>query len=382
MLISRFKPFFRLYERMGLKLPPPANTRRTFWLHAASVGEMRSLKHLVEILRSKYPEHGIILSTMTEGGYNTAIREIQPDAVFLLPIENYFAIKTIIRRYRVDILFITDTELWPNLIISASGEIDVVMLNARISDKTIKTYNRFRILFAPLMRRLKCIITKSETDAERFSGIIGHNNNVIVGGNIKFFMADDISDNRDTGITGRVAFAASTHKPEEELFLKAALATEKSFDHIVLAPRHISRAGEVLATARTLGFDAGLYSENTKNKVIVVDELGLLEPIYKISSKIFVGGSIADIGGHNIFEALQYGKPVAVGENTYNFNDIVPLAASYGVTTVLHSQDDLCAWLSSTEQASDFEPFFKYIRDNQEKYFNIILGCINKCIGY
>ncbi len=370
-------------QRLGLGMPKMRENKPTFWFHAASVGETRSLKGIIASTRENYPQYGIIVSTMTVSGHDIAEKELVPDVALLLPIENRVALKHAIKCYNTKIFFITDTEIWPNLITAVSEEIPLILLNGRISDKTFNTYNRLSFIFTPLLQRFKCVIAKSTGDAQKFKSLTGGKAYVVVGGNIKYRMGAAPAVKPEMAfLNGRIALAASTHEPEEEFFLKAA--SKYGFDRVIIAPRHIQRAEDIRKTAQKLGLKAGIYSKGEiHEKILIVDAMGLLESLYQKSCKIFVGGSVTDIGGHNIFEALQYKKPVAMGTHMENFLDIAPLAEKCGVATVIRDENELHEWLGKPEGNLDeqFVKFFEELEETQKDYVKTVERCIAECIG-
>jgi 3-deoxy-D-manno-octulosonic-acid transferase len=259
------------------------------------------------------------------------------------------------------------------MITSVPKNVPIILLNGRISDKTFKTYLRLSFIFAPLLKSFRYIIAKSEADAEKFRKITKGQTNVTVGGNIKYQMSNEDLPPLPENIKGRVAFAASTHHPEESIFIQSAMAFGDKYDTIVIAPRHIRRAQEV----------AALVPEELKEKTVIIDKLGMLETIYKVSDRIFVGGSIANIGGHNIFEALKYEKPVCVGVHNENFSDITPLAIEYGVATVVKDETELQDYFTvgADNIRPNFEPFFAALHKDQQKYIDIINRCIDDVLA-
>jgi 3-deoxy-D-manno-octulosonic-acid transferase len=349
------------------------------------VGEVRSLKKLTNLLRKTYEDFALVVSVMTEGGYETAKRELAPDTILMLPVENWLAVRRALIKYKAEIFFITDSELWPILISSIPKKIPLFLLNARISDRTFANYFRFRFIFSPLLKKFRAIFAKSEEDAEKFTRIMGGEpSNLLVGGNVKFFLDETEEPTPEVrGIKGRVAFAASTHAPEEEIFLNCAEKLKNDFDMFVIAPRHTRRAAEVAELAKNRGFKTALYSDKKRKKteVLVIDELGLLEAIYKLSGRIFIGGSMADVGGHNIFEALKYRKPAAVGQYTYNFRDIVPLAAEYGVAEVVTSESELLSYLAPPYLECGFDNFLSHITQKQKAYFDTVMKYVRDALA-
>jgi 3-deoxy-D-manno-octulosonic-acid transferase len=235
-----------------------------------------------------------------------------------------------------------------------------------------------------MLKKYRAIFAKSEEDSEKFMRIMGGTpDNLLVGGNVKFFLDETEEPTpKIRGINGRVAFAASTHAPEEDIFLRCAEKLKRDFDLFVIAPRHIRRAPEILELAKKYGFKTALYSSKKRKgaEVVIVDELGLLEGIYKLSRRIFVGGSIADIGGHNIFEALKHRKSVAVGKYTYNFRDIVPLAEEYNVAEVVSDESELLAYLAPPHLECSFEPFLEHITRKQKAYFAAVMKYIQEAV--
>lgn len=369
-------------ERLGLGLPEGTD-KSSFWFHAASVGEVRSLAGIISTLRKSYPDFAIILSTFTETGYNVAENEIKADRTFLLPVENRWALKNAVKKYNVKIFFITDTELWPNTIMSVSSLVPLFLLNGRISDRTYKSYMKFSFIFSPILQRFSVIFARSGDDAARFKALSAGKAQIEVGGNIKYRIAPSPLNAEVSKITGRIALAASTHDPEERIFISTVPSLKKNFDRCVIVPRHINRAAEIKAEAEKNGLSAGLYSAKEFNKdILIVDALGLLESFYQTADKIFVGGSLSQTGGHNVFEALQYSKPVAVGPNTQNFNDIIPAAIEHGIVTVVKNAAELETYLTADSQPVEFKDFFDSLKAKQAQYAEKIEEQIKRCIGY
>ena len=317
------------WERFGFIKIDDFKPEKTIWFHCASVGEVRSIKKITDTLRQTHPECSIIISTMTATGRQTAIDYIKADKAFLLPIENSRAVSVIISYMNVSLLVIVDTELWPNLIYTASDKVPVFLINGRISDKTFKTYKRFSFIFKKVLNRFTAIMTKSQLDEERFREILGSSNKVITAGNIKFQERKNKADVKTIKELENIKFflAASTHKGEEEEIISWFDKNMLGFDKFIFVPRHIERAAEVKEIIERNGFSAGLYSNNDFSKqVVIIDTFGMLEGLYLMADKIFIGGSLKKIGGHNIYEALQFEKIIAVGKYMFSFQEIFDTA--------------------------------------------------------
>ncbi len=370
-------------ERFGLIRLKGGPRSKSVWFHCASVGEVRSIKGLTESLREKYPDTGIIVSTMTVTGRREAEEFIKADEAFLLPVENAAAISYLIKLLGVKVFFIVDTEIWPNLIYTAGTNSRLIMINGKISEKTFGTYYRFRLFFRPLFKKFSAILAKSPEDFRRFVKITGTEKGVAELGNIKFRERKKISDTEPVKeLEGlKYALAASTHAPEEDIVLDGFKAGGASFDRLVIAPRHTERAAGIKKLAAAKGMDAALLSEKKDARVIITDCFGMLERLYARADKIFVGGSIAPIGGHNIYEALQFEKKVAVGPNMEEFEEIYLPASEAGLIHTVKNSGDVASWLAAEETAGDFAGFFSRIDEKNKETVNKIEDLINDLLA-
>ena len=196
-------------------------------------------------------------------------------------------------------------------------------------------------------------MTKSELDEERFANILGKSNNIITAGNIKFQERKSKDSVKIIKELENVKFflAASTHKGEEEIIISWFDCEMAGFDKLIFVPRHIERAAEIKEIIEKHGYTASLYSENDFTKqVMIVDAFGLLEGLYISADKIFIGGSLKKIGGHNIYEALQFEKTVAVGKYMFSFKEIFDEAKEFGLVTVINNKEEALQFLSKTEK--------------------------------
>ncbi|MCA1926864.1 MAG: 3-deoxy-D-manno-octulosonic acid transferase [Calditerrivibrio sp.] len=361
------------YIKLGKKL------ENSIWFHCASVGEVRSIKSLINIIRQQYKDIGIIISTTTATGKKIAISEINPDISFLLPVENSVAISHIIDITGTKIFFIVDTEIWPNLIRTVSKKIPLYLINGRLSDGSAKRYAFFKLFFKNTFNRFTKIYTKSSDDAQKFISIIGPTEKVIPVGNIKFY---NISVPVNLGIIPagkRLFVAGSTHRGEEEVILNSYLAIQEEdiFDQLILAPRHLNRVEEVENLCVKKGLKAARFGKYySEADVVIVDVFGILEYIYSVASKIFVGGSMVAIGGHNIFEALQFRKVVAVGKHMDNFLEIYQLAKRYNLVVDISNGDDMLKFLRCNDIKTDFDGFFEEIDKRGREILKPILSDI------
>lgn len=351
------------FERFGVIFLPDA-PERSVWFHCASVGEVRSLARLVQVISEKDPELKIIISTTSFTGRCVAQEELEPYAVFLLPVENSLAVKHIISSMNVRALFIVDTEIWPNLILSASKLTDLYLINGRISDKSFGSYKKLRFITSKLLNKFRAIYAKSSEDAERFRLLAGQEQEIVPLGNIKFYKPDTDVEKPEVFEGKRIFTAASTHRGEEELACSAFKKCRDGFDLMLLAPRHMHRVTDAVRACEGAGLSCCLFSEEYNGAdVIIIDVFGKLEAAYSASERIFIGGSVANIGGHNIFEALQFEKDVAVGPHMQNFQDIYDAALTHNAVTTINSETELVQFMTEGSFERDFGGFFEELSE-------------------
>lgn len=366
------------FERLGfVTFPePPA---KSVWFHCASVGEVRSLKLITDMIKSDFPDLKIIVSTTTATGKQEANRLIMPCHAFLLPLENSLAVAHIIHYMNVKALIIIDTELWHNLINSAAKHTKLYMLNGRMSERSAKSYARFRFVFAPLLNKFQTIFTKSPEDTERFAAVTGTDENIRTLGNIKFQARKERPEPKEYAYLAgqRIFAAASTHRGEEEAVIEA-FKKSGYVGRLVIAPRHMNRVGDVVILAEKAELTVSrLTEQNPHTQVIVSDRFGTLDELYSLADRIFVGGSLDTTGGHNIYEAIMFEKQVCVGANMANFREIFSMADKYRAAVTVNSADEMAQYITSPLPEADFQGFFSEIDAQQEGIMTVIKGVIS-----
>ena len=178
---------------------------------------------------------------------------------------------------------------------------------------------------------------------------------------------------------------SSTPSPQNVLGIARFFDEDKTInnDKIILnlAINYGARS-EIVEMVKNKGLTVSKYSENIDSQVVVIDSFGLLESLYVSATKIFIGGSIVNIGGHNIFEALQFEKQIAVGNNMQDFAEIYEPAKKYNLVENVNSSQDIAIWLQKEYDKKDFSNFFeeinnknKNITETIEELINDVLSC-------
>ena len=353
-----------LPERLGLY---PRRVRQRFalhrpiWIHAASVGEARAAKVLIDGLRSRFPERRIVLSTFTQTGQDLARQEAGADEVVFLPLDLLWTVRRAIAALNPAVLVIIETEIWPNLLREAHQRgIPAVLVSGRISERAFYRYKRLRWFFRHVVRYLRCSGMQSEADRERIVFLGANPGRVEVTGDLKHaaaafhptgktaeFAIPALSVN-GTEHQGSLWVVGSSHQGEEEIVLAAFIELKKRFPtlRLVLAPRHPQRFREVekLLLARDLPF-ARKSQMNGKlsfeKDILILDTIGDLERFYAAGDFALVGGSLVDAGGHNLLEPARFGKPVLFGPYTGNVSALATELIQNGAGIRVSGCEDL-----------------------------------------
>ena len=307
------------------------------WIHASSVGETKVATYLTDYLLSHKPELRIYLSTMTEAGQKVA-RTIASEnvATGFLPLDHPSPLGRTLEVLKPKMMVITETEIWPNLIEQVSKRnIEIVLVNGRMSDAAYRKYKIARKMFRDILGRYQKLFLKTEADKSRFEffGAGTKDKQVIVAGDMKFDAPllprsagriNEIRSRLGASESDFVFVCGSTRPGEEQLLLELArvLKAEALAIKLVLAPRHIERIKELQKDLSVDGDSIGLYSEgNIKSSLILVDKMGCLNDLYLAANLAFVGGTLVDIGGHNLLEPVWAGTPVLFGQSTGNVEE-------------------------------------------------------------
>lgn len=305
------------------------------WVHAVSLGEVIAATPLIEAMLKK--QWTILITTMTPtGAAQVKTKFGERVAHRYVPYDLYSVVKRFFHRINPKVGVIMETELWPNLISEANAvKIPLFLANARLSERSLKGYMRFKFLFKPILNQFNAILAQSADDAERFIRLGAEPERVHALGNMKFDLSVSTSDQskfiaikEQWGKQRPVVIIASTHDNEELCILKELKRLQRAILDVILliAPRHPERFQKVYQLCKAEGFNVGLRSNldsiHPNNEVVVLDCLGELLGFYHISNYAFVGGSLVPVGGHNVLEPIAMQVPVLSGNQVHNFKAV------------------------------------------------------------
>jgi 3-deoxy-D-manno-octulosonic-acid transferase len=325
-----------LGERLGF-LPPSVDSRgrSSIWVHAVSVGEVIATRALLPLLQESFPGKPVFVSVTTLTGKQVADRQLrEADGVFFCPFDWRFAVRRVIERIHPQVLLVVETEIWPHMLRECHRAGAATMLvNGRISDRSYRRYRWIRFFMKRFLRPVDRFCMQNERYAQRIIDLGAHPDKVQVTGSLKFDAVVPTQGAPSPAAalipSGRtVLVGGSTLAPEEEILLEVFQSLRDVDPHLflVIAPRHPERFDEVmkLVTSRNLHGvrRSALQRPDPDADVMILDTLGELAAMYAAADLVFVGGSLATWGGHNLIEPAAEGKPVIFGPHMTNFQEI------------------------------------------------------------
>jgi len=337
---SRANPEYRhrISERLGFT--SFRNTAPSVWIHAVSVGEVQAAAALIRALQRRYPTTPLVVTTMTPTG-SAQVRQLFGDTVAhcYAPYDLGSAVHRFFGRVNPRLAIIMETELWPNLFHECGQRhVPLVLASARVSEKSVRRYQIVLDLFKETLSHGIVIAAQSQADASRFRTLGANPGRVHVTGNIKFDFEFDATvaergrELRDQQAQGRrVWIAASTHDVEEDIVLRAHRRVREKYPDalLILVPRHPERFDDVVTLVRRRGHSFVRRSHGDRaasgTDVFVGDTMGELTTFYAAADVAFVGGSLVDVGGHNLLEPAALGVPVLTGPYNFNAADVAAL---------------------------------------------------------
>lgn len=331
-------------ERLGLITPLETSGHPVIWIHCVSVGETLAARPLVRGIRQTFPEYSVAISTTTLTGQNIARDVFKDDVarVFYFPFDWRWIVRRTLSAINPKAVLMMETELWPGFLRECqSRHIPVAVVNGRLSEKSFKRYRIIRGFMSRVLGSISAAFMQTEADGKRLVALGMDPSKLSVTGNMKFDADSQSSTDERLTTEFRERFnfektsplivAASTHAPEEQILLDALkrLSSDSTGKpRLLIAPRHPERFNEVAGLVKASGFRWARRTANATEadklcEVILLDSIGELTAVYSLASVVFVGGSIATTGGHNILEPAAVGAAVITGANTFNFKEIV-----------------------------------------------------------
>jgi 3-deoxy-D-manno-octulosonic-acid transferase len=330
-----------LGERAGSLPKLDAGGRPVVWLHCVSVGEAQAARPLARALLDEYPGHALVVSTTTLTGQRVAREAFAGQAarVFYFPFDWAWSVRRALRALNPSVVLMMETELWPRFFRECRRRgVSVALVNGRISEKSFGRYRAIRPFIRRVLSDLSLAAVQTQADADRLSALGLPPGRLRVTGNVKFDieetaarpLTEELRQRFNINKDRPLVVAASTHDPEERVALKIfkLFQAEGRRERLLVAPRHPERFDYVASWVEATGLSWARRTDEPRESdkdcdVILLDSIGELRAVYPLAEVVFVGGSIAPVGGHNVLEPALDARAVVTGPYTSNFKSIV-----------------------------------------------------------
>ncbi len=389
-------------QRLGLKKLPEnilsKNNKKPIWIHALSVGEVLSSVPFVMKLKKRFKDKRIVFSASTKTGFEIANKLLKKnvDSIFFFPFDLLFSVKYITGKIDPAIVIIVESDIWPNFLFEMKKRhIPVVLINARLSNRSFKGYKRLPFISNKLFLSFAKICTQSIEDANRFMLLGIPSNMISTTGNIKFDQLYDPVSEEEIEIlkqsmhiyqpAKKILMAGSTHKGEESILIDAFSRIRKDFADtvLILVSRNPERARSVLKLCKSFGFSSILMKDfknidkDEKFDVIIVDVIGILKRLYAIADVAFVGGSLVDLSGHNPLEPAAFSKPIIFGQYMSDFAYISQMLVDSGGAVQVENANSLYETIADILSDSDKA---RNMGEKAFRVFNANKGSVEKTL--
>lgn len=330
---------------------------KLIWFHASSIGELNSIIPIIENLNTNYKNLLFLITTTTLSSGILAkniIKKFNNIEHRFFPLDVDFLIKKFLTLWKPDIIFLVDSEIWPNLIISSKKlKIQIALINARLSRKSFHRWMRFPKIANKIFNSFDLCLS-SNLETKKFLEKL-NSKNIFFHGNIKLINKINPRNienlNKDILLKKRFWIAASTHENEEILCLKTHANLRKKYNDIltIIAPRHINRSSKIKALSEKFNYNTQLLNPGDmildNKEIVIINSFGVLQEYFKYSKSVFIGKSIneklKDDSGQNPIDAVKLGCKIYHGPHVNNFKDIYELLEKNNISKKIETYEDL-----------------------------------------
>ena len=349
----------RYKEKLGISLKVK-NNGYLIWFHCSSIGELKSIFPIIDHYLKK---NQILVTTSTLGSnevfqkkyYNTKNITHQ-----YAPIDSPQIIKKFFKKWNPNIIFFTESEIWPNQIFYAkNNNIPIILLNARISNKSFTKWKLFKSSMNRILDCFAIILCQSNESANHFNYF--GTNNIKMLGNLKFIVSEDLEPLEDNlNLQKRLIFIAlSTHATEEEVCIKIHASLKSQYPNLltIIIPRHINRIPEIqkIIVNTKINFLITESLDNFENNtdILIINSYGNTKKILKLSKYVFIGGSLVKHGGQNPIEVAYNNSLIFHGPHVHNFTEIYNFLNKENIAFKINSGAELTEQLK--EKINDYQ---------------------------
>ena len=349
----------RYKEKLGIS-HKTRNNGYLIWFHCSSIGELKSIFPIID----HYLKKNQILVTTSTLGSNEVFQKKYYNTNNIIhqyaPIDSPQIIKKFFKKWNPNIIFFTESEIWPNQIFYAkNNNIPIILLNARISNKSFIKWKLIKNTMNKILNCFDLILCQSNESADYFNYF--GNNNIKMLGNLKFVVSGDFENKEENlNLQKRLVFIAlSTHPTEEEVCIKIHSSLKSQHPNLltIIIPRHINRIPEIqkIIINNKLNFLIAESLDNFKNNtdILIINSYGNTKKILKSSKYVFIGGSLVDHGGQNPIEVAYNNSLIFHGPHVHNFIEIYNFLDKENIAFKINSEAELIDQLK--EKINDYQ---------------------------
>ena len=300
------------------------------WFHCASIGELKSIFPIIDHYVKK---NKILLTTSTLSSSKIFYNKYSDSKNIVhqfAPIDSPQIVKKFFLKWKPNIIFFTDSELWPNQIFYAkNNNIPIILLNGRISKKSFSKWKFFKKTMNEILKSFKLILCNSNQSSDYFHYF--KTNNIETIGNLKFIISENLvsKNEEDFNLQKRIIFIGlSTHDTEEEFCIKTHISLKIKYPNLltIIIPRHVSRINKIeqIVKKSKLNYltQDSLSGIKDDTDILIINTYGNTQRFLKFSKCIFIGGSLINHGGQNPIEVAYNNSLIFHGPYIHNFTEI------------------------------------------------------------
>lgn len=376
-----------LIDRTGYKLKLRQQSDKNnpiIWIHALSVGEITSALPLIEEIRHQEPEIAIVFSTTTTSGRKLAEKKIRPlvDHLVPFPLDILFVVQRFIDIIDPDLFILVETDFWPNLLgCLRSRDIPLLLVNGRISEKSMNKYLRFRFFFRPMFEQFNELCMQTSNDVRQLKTLGLDPDKLKTWGNLKYRMPsigpNMVSQPVIISAPKLFILCGSTHPGEEEIIFSiySELRTKHQMLNLAVAPRQPKRAEAICRLADKYGFSVCRFScqPDQLADILIIDTIGDLADLYSQADIAFIGGSLVPEGGHNPLESTIMGVPTLFGPFVDDFQEICGALVGSGSALQITDRNSLYRELDKLISSEQYRnKLSENALNHMNKYRNVL----------
>tara|TARA_Y100000817_G_C16860084_1_gene545426 strand:+ start:2598 stop:3881 length:1284 start_codon:yes stop_codon:yes gene_type:complete len=370
--------------------------KKLFWLHAASIGEFKSILPIIDELNNKNKKLEFLITTTTLSSSHVAKEELKKyNNVHhrFFPLDVGFLISKFLDIHKPNALFLVDSEIWPNLItFTYKRKIPIALINARITSKSYSRWMMFPKSAKKIFSKINiCLSSNSET--QNYLDRLGASN-VFFYGNIKLIKRTNvrkiINKNKKILLENKFWLAASTHVGEDNFCIQTHKELKKEFENIktIIAPRHIDRAKKIKYLCEKNGIRSQILNDNEiislDSEILILNSFGILQNYYKYIKSVFIGKSLVKElrlqGGQNPLDAANLGCKIYHGPYVQNFKEIYNILSKHNISKQINDYLNLSNYIKNDllSPKKDEDKFSKIIENYSQETLTKTINIIEK----